>query len=219
MKMKRVKLLLIVALITLMAVQSSVLDAQSFEGRVIYQVSYESKIAEVSNEEMNTFMGGDHEYYLKGGDYKMLSNGEFFESQLYIHAENSVYNKTAQSDTLYWIDGSFEDTEVKSYRFLDETANVLGYECKVLEVIESTGKTTYYFNEQFALDPEYYSNHSFGNWSFVIGKTKSLLLKFVSEREDYTVTSTAVRIEPMKLSESMFQLQGKNPVKPMPGFY
>ncbi|MBO6659230.1 MULTISPECIES: hypothetical protein [Roseivirga] len=216
--MKRVKLLLVATLFAWTIAHCSAINAQSFEGKIVYKVSYESKIKDVSNDQMTAFMGEDHVYYLKGGDYKLLSNGEFFESQLYIHSENRLYNKTAQSDTLYWIDGAFEDTEVMSFRFLDETAEVLGYKCKMFEVVESTGKTTYFVNEQFEMDPSLFTNHNFGNWGFVIEKTRALSMKYISEREEYNVVTIAVLVEPMTLPQSLFRLEGNPPVMAMPGF-
>lgn len=192
--------------------------AQSFEGKISYQVTYKSKMPNVSDEQLTTFMGGNHEYYINGGDYLLLSNGEYFQSLLYVRDENRLYVKTAESDTLFWMDGGFEENEVESFRILDEEQEVMGVPCKVLEVVKSTGKYLYCFNKRYKVDPNLYANHSFEGLNFVLQKTKSLLLKMVSEGEEYTRISIATSVDQRKLDQSLFKLPKGVPIQPMPDF-
>lgn len=215
--MKKTKHLISIILLVWATVQGAV-QAQSFEGKIIYQVTYESKMPNVTDEQLTAFMGASHEYYIKGGDYMMLSDGEYFQSLLYVSDENRLYVKTAESDTLFWMDGSFEENKVESFRVLDEEQEVMGVQCNVIEVTKSTGKSVYCFNEQYKVDPDLYMNHSFEGLNFVLQKTKSLLLKMISEGEEYTRISIATTVESLKLDNSLFQLPEGVPVQPMPDF-
>lgn len=215
--MKKTKHLISIILLVWAAAQGAVY-AQSFEGKITYQVTYESKMPKVSDDQLTAFMGGSHEYYIKGGDYMMLSDGEYFQSLLYVSSENRLYIKTVESDTLYWMDGDFEESEVESFRFLDEEEKVMGMECDVLEVIKSKGKSVYYFNDEYKIDPDLFINHSFEGLNFVLQKTKSLLLKAISEGEEYTRISIATSVDSLKLDNALFQLPDGVPVRPMPDF-
>ncbi len=79
--------------------------AQTFEGKIVYQNHYISKMGRITNDQLGAAMGTRQEYFLKGARYKSVMNGSFSQWQLYVPAENRLYGKLALSDTLYWTDG------------------------------------------------------------------------------------------------------------------
>ena len=74
--------------------------AQSFEGKIIYQLTYKSKMPSVTDAQFSSMMGNTQNYYIKGGDYKSETNGSFILSQLYINKDNKLYNKFSNSGAL-----------------------------------------------------------------------------------------------------------------------
>jgi hypothetical protein len=66
------------------------------------------------------------------------------------------------------------------------------------------------------VDPKQYKEHNYGNWSFLMGKIKSLPLKFVMENEQFKMTSVAIEAKGQELSLEFFKLPDGVPTKPSP---
>src|ERR1700755_2755722 len=88
------------------------LFAQTFEGRIVYHNTYTSKIPNVTDELFTSMMGDTQEYFFSVRDYKSVSNGTFLSWQLYINAENKLYTKMANAETLIWNDGASNPDEI-----------------------------------------------------------------------------------------------------------
>ena len=58
---------------------------QSFEGEIVYSATYKSKLANLSDQQIASMIGGTQNYYIKGGDYKAETNGTLMNWQLYIN--------------------------------------------------------------------------------------------------------------------------------------
>ncbi len=190
-------------------------EAQPFEGEVIYENSYTSKIPSISSEELSNMMGTTYEYYIKNDKYKSVTNGNFAQMQVYIPSENRLYSKLSVSDTLHWSDGNNNMDEAISYEIKKNQAEILGYKCNALIVLTKTGKSTYYFSKKIKVDPELYKNHRYGNWNLIMAQTKSLPLKIETEKPQFTMVSTAVEITEMELEDSFFILPNV-PIKKSP---
>lgn len=188
--------------------------AQSFEGTITYSNSYKSKSPQLKDEQLNSMMGTTQEYYIKGGDYKSVFNGSFIKMQLYKNAENKSYSLTAKSDSLYWEDyGKNKDVAIK-YQIDKGKETVMGVVCDVIIVYTAKSKTYYYYNKNYAINPELFTKHQYGNWYYIISKTKALPLKTVYEDEQFILTSTAIKITPTRLEGSIFTVSDKNKVAP-----
>ncbi|MFM9837594.1 MAG: hypothetical protein ACKVOQ_04975 [Cyclobacteriaceae bacterium] len=192
------------------------LNAQTFEGKIIYRNNYTSKLAQVKDAQFNAMMGTTQEYFIKGGNYKSVMNGTYSQMQLYIQADNKLYNKLATSDTLYWMDGKKDNDPVVKYEILKHQEEVLGVKCDVIVVESKSGKTTYYFNSKYAVDPSLYKDHKFGNWSFLMEKTKALPLKFIMENAQFKLVSVATEAKEQKLDSNLFKLPSGTPTKASP---
>lgn len=193
-----------------------IVNAQTFEGKIVYQNSYISKLAQVKSEQFNAMMGTTQEYFIKGGNYKSVTNGSFAQMQLYVQSENKLYSKLATSDTLYWTDGKKDSNPVVNYKIVKDQEVVLGVMCDAIIIESKTGKTTYYFNSKYAVDPNLYKDHKFGNWSFLMDKTKSLPLKFIMENAQFKMTSVAIEAKEQKFDGSFFKLPEGTPTKASP---
>ena len=74
--------------------------AQDFEGKIVYKNTYTSKMPTIPDQQFTAMMGSTQDYIFKEGNYKSSTNGTFFQWQLYIHKENKLYNKMANSATI-----------------------------------------------------------------------------------------------------------------------
>lgn len=56
----------LIAIASLLVSLSS--DSQSFEGRITYSNNYQSKMTNVSDEQLSQMMGSEQDFYIKGGN-------------------------------------------------------------------------------------------------------------------------------------------------------
>ncbi len=178
----------------------------SFEGKITYKNSYKSKMPNVTDEQFTSMMGATQEYFIKGGDYKSVSNGSYFQWQLYVNKDNKLYSKMANSETLLWNDGAVNVDSVLKVELNKGVAEVLGYKCDELVLTCKSGVQKYYFNSSISLDPSVFTNHKFGNWYNVVSRSKSLPLKSIIDNAQFTLETIATEVKPMKLESSSLAL-------------
>lgn len=188
--------------------------SQVFEGKISYTNSYRSKTPHLNDQQLETMMGTNQDYYIKGPDYKSIFNGTFVKMQLYRSIENRSYTLTAKSDSLYWED--YRKNNHIATRFEVEKAKdtVMGVVCDVLIVYTPKTKTSYYYNAKYAVDPANFEQHNYGNWNYLLSKTKALPLKTISENDQFILISTAVSITPMKLEGGLFAIADSGKIAP-----
>lgn len=147
-----------------MSVLTTTLFGQAFEGKIVYQTSYQSKIPSVTDQQFTVMMGSKQEYLIKGGNYKSNANGTMFIWQLYINKDNKLYNKMSNSGTVFWNDGSTNPDEVLNAKVNKNVTEILGYTCDELVLTCKSGIQKYYYNSKLGVDITLYSKHIFGNW-------------------------------------------------------
>lgn len=179
---------------------------QTFEGEIVYQNSFKSKMPNLTDQQLSAAVGSKQEYYIKNGNYKSVTNGRFPQWQLYINADNKLYSKMSDSDTIIWNDGSANADEVMSSNLNKGVADVLGYKCDELILTCKSGIQKYYFSSKLSVDPNLYVNHKYGNWYDYLSKANALPLKMIIENPQFTMESVAVEVKPMTLDAKLFQL-------------
>jgi hypothetical protein len=187
-------------------VWTSCLVAQPFEGTITYKNTYFSKIPSFSDQQLTSVMGDRQEYYLKGGNYKSVTNGTYSNLQIYKASDNKLYHQLGISDTLYWIDGAKENDPIKKHQISKSEETVLGVKCDVLTIETATGTASFYFNPKYAVDPDLFKNHNYVNWNFVMEQIKAVPLKFEIETPQFRLISIATEIKPQKLDDKVFDL-------------
>lgn len=190
------------------------IHSQNFEGMLVYSIKYESKSSEVTSDQLNSLMGTKQWYAIKGGNYKSVFNGNFIKLQIYRNDENRNYSLTARSDTLYYEDYSENKDEALSYEVKKNQDTIMGVPCDLIIVNAEKSKTSYYFNSSYKVNPELFKNHSYGNWYYMVSKTKALPLKTVMETEQFIMTSIAIEVKPMQLNDNVFEIQNKDRIAP-----
>jgi hypothetical protein len=206
------KNLLIVLLIALYAN----VQAQNFEGKIVYKNSLVSKIPQLTDAQLTGLMGDRQEYYIKNANYKSVLNGTYSQMQVFKPGENRIYHKLSLSDTLYWIDAGKENDPVISHSVERQKETILGYLCDVIHIQTQNGTISYYFNEKLKIDPELFKDHRYMNYGFIVQLAKALPLKAVTETKQFTMVSTATEITPEKLEDSFFAIPSGTPTKVSP---
>ena len=181
-------------------------QAQPFEGKITYTNSYKSKMPNVTDEQFTAMMGTRQEYFIKGENFKSVTNGSFFQWQLYINKDNKLYNKVAANDAILWMDATVNADEVLKSEIRKGSITVLGHVCDELILSCRSGTQKYYFNPAIAVDPAVYANFKFGNWYDFISRTKALPLKMIVETPQFTITSEAIAIEKSVIDPGLFTL-------------
>ena len=210
MTIKTTKLLV---LFTLVAFYS---NGQIFEGKIMYQNSYKSKMANFTDQQFSSMMGTIQEYLIKDGNYKSQTNGTFLQWQIYINKDNKLYNKMSNSPTILWNDGATNPDEVLKAELNKNVITILEHQCDELILTCKSGIQKYYFSSKLKVDPKLYENHKFGNWSEYISRSNSLPLKMVIDSPQFTWECIAIEIKPMKLEDKEFQLPADSKVEKSP---
>jgi hypothetical protein len=190
--------------------------AQNFEGKIIYNNTYKSKNAKVSDEQLEQTFGNTQEYYIKNDKYKSVVNGKVMLWQIYNSFENRLYNKMGNSDILFWINGAKNDDEVVGFKLNKGVTTVLGNKCDELVLTCNNGTQKYYFNSKFSIDPSMFSQHKYGNYYNYLSKAKAVPLKIIMETPQFILESTAVEIVPEKLNNKEFDIPAIARIQEMP---
>jgi hypothetical protein len=180
--------------------------AQNFEGRVLYANACKSKLPSVTDQQWNDMMGTSQEYYVKGGSYKSVVNGQLVQWQLFPGSDTKLYTKMSNSEVAIWNDATVNPDEVLKAEVKKNAATILGYQCDELTLTCKSGVQKYYFSSKLALDPKLYENHKLGNWYDMLKNTKALPLKFVVDTPQFSMESLATEVKPMKLAATTFEL-------------
>ena len=180
--------------------------SQSFQGGIVYQNTYVSKLPNVTSEQLTEMMGGTQTYTMKGGDYKSSSNGTLLQWQLYNSKSNKLYSKMSNSETIFWNDCTTNPDQVLKVEVNKGVVKILGYLCDEVILTCNSGIQKYYFNAQFAVDISLFTGHKYGNWYDYLKVAKALPLKSVIENGQFTLTSVAIEVKEIKFDEKAFQL-------------
>jgi hypothetical protein len=190
--------------ITLISLCSA--KAQIFEGKATYKNEYTSKVKSISSEQFSAMMGNTQEYFLKDGNYKSVTNGTFFQWQIYIHKENKLYSKLSNMNKLLWNDGAVNSDQVIKAEVNKNALEVMGQMCDELILFCTSGVQKYYFNNTLSINWKLFEQHKYGNWNEVVSRTKALPLKSIIENQQFILINTIAEITPMKIDDTIFQL-------------
>ena len=195
--------------LTLLVLTTTFGFAQFFEGKVVYENTYNSKIPQFTDEQVQEMMGDNQTYLFKDGDYKSIMNGKFMEWQLYLNQENKLYRKMSNSELAFWNDAALNTDSVLSFEINRNVVEVLGYRCDELVLNCTSGIQKYYYSRKLAVDAKMFENHKYGNWYSFLEKSKAIPLKMLVDNPELKLTSIAISIEPMELSKSELELPEK----------
>ena len=190
--------------------------AQSFEGKIVYQNSYKSKMPNVTDAQFNDMMGTKQEYYIKGAEYMTSANGSFFQWQIYSSKNNQLYSKMSNSESVFWNDGAVNPDEIVKSEVNKGVATILGRKCDELVLTCKSGVQKYYFSSEPKIDAKLYEKHKFGNWGEILAKTNAMPLKITLDNQQFSLESVAVEVSPFKVSDKVFELPAGSKIEKSP---
>ncbi len=208
----KIKLLKIFFFLFTIAVSSQT----NFEGVIRYNLRFQDKTGDMSDEEAVQFMGNKQTYYIKGNKYKSAMNGMLKVTQYYT-GRDTLYNQMMGVNGLLYNDAKQKTEEVISANIKKNQVNVAGYSCDLLEIRTDGGTTLYYYNDAVKVNPEDYKNHEYGLWYFCLKKTGGALpLKLISDVSDIKLSIEAITVEKKKLSDAIFEIPKGLPIVKSP---
>jgi hypothetical protein len=179
---------------------------QNFEGEVVYQLSYKSKMPNMTGAQLGSMLGTKQEYYIRNGEYKSIFNGSYCQWQLYVNRDNKLYSKTSNADTLLWNDGRINTDEIIKAEINKHVTEILGYACDELVLTCKSGVQKFYFSAKLPVDATLFASHKYGNWHAYLSKANAIPLKSVMDFEEFTIESVATEVKPGKLDKAFFDL-------------
>jgi hypothetical protein len=179
---------------------------QSFEGEIVYQTSFKSKIPDITAKEFSSVMSVGKNFFIKDGDFKYETDGAHQLWQLYINADNKLYHKYSNSEVLIWNDASVNREEVLSTEIYKDAAEILGYKCDEIILNCNIGIHKYYFSSKLHIDGKLYTNCLIDNWYAYLSNANAIPLKIVFDNEQVSMETTAIAVKPMILDKSIFTL-------------
>lgn len=180
--------------------------AQSFEGEIIYKNALTSKSPKITDEQWIQMLGATQRYYIKGGNYKSVTNGTMTQWQLYISKENKLYTKMSNSEAVLWNDAAVNTDEVLKSEVKKNAEVILGYPCDELTLTCKSGVQKFYYSARLPVDSKLYEQHKYGNWYEFLKNSNAMMLKTVIENPQFVLETTAQEVKPVKLEDKLFTL-------------
>lgn len=196
-----------------------------FEGYVEYDVSYESYMPGVSDNELRERFGAKHRYYVKGNNYLREGrdeNGYVLLQNFYIGKEKRIFDLSLfEPDTIYY--QNITDTMFLAISFSEgDTEKILDCDCPSVnsEMLMASGagqdtlllKLSYFFCNKLPVNPEWYAGYVY--WHDIVSRYKSVAIKFIEEYAGlYKITYTAVEIHEEILPDETFRFERNKPMK------
>jgi hypothetical protein len=180
---------------------------QFFQGHVIYNNTFESKLKNISPEKFSQLIGSKQDYYIKDGKYLSVTNGQLMPVQLYINKVNKIYAKSGVSDTIVCIDAEKEGNSIVETSISDSDISILGYKCKKLVMRTANGTSfIFLFSEKLKVEAEDFKGHNYNHWYAYLKKTQSIPLVTIIENAQFKMTAEAKKVEHIKLDDNKFVL-------------
>ena len=185
----------------------SYVTAQNFEGKIVYENSFKSKIPNTTDTQLAGLIGTKGEFFVKGGNYRTVMNGTWMQWSMYVNKDNKVYSKLSNLSAIQWNDGAENTYEVVKEILNKKVTTILGYECDELIFETKMGTQKFYFNTNVArADSKLFEKLKFENWNAYLNRTNAFPLKIIYDAELFYYESTAREIVPMKLNDKLFEL-------------
>jgi hypothetical protein len=178
-----------------------------FEGIIKYRYDYTIKNDKISIDRLKDFFGTSSEFYFKEGNFLEKYDKGVLKEQLYRTMDHRLYFRSGTSDTVNFSNTLLPGKQIVKTEINLDKDTVLGNICHELIIEYDDFKFTLYFNRDFAIDSDWYSDFKRNGRDVYSRLIKSVYLKFKLEYKDFIVVGTATEINRMKLDDSVFDLK------------
>ena len=177
-----------------------------FEGTIVYDLKWHDQTGEMPDDQLNSLIGQEQDYHVKGNQYRSEMNGTRGMVQLYL-GHDTLYSISTSAQDIVQLNVTEAPDSVISYKIIPTDEVILGYTCQLLEIKTRDGYSKYWFNDQVRIDPETYNRHQYGLWYLKLKLANGALpLKAISENKQVRFESVARSIKKEILREDMFSL-------------
>ncbi len=194
-----------------------------FEGQVNFKKSYESMDSRFSEEILEKFYGGWMTGFLQENRYVVYAplNENDTMKVFYFLETSDGFIETTNSDTIEYFRIDEQSDELISAELTSEKKIVLGDTCQSfrIEYLPKDGfpekvEAIYYYNTNYGLNPEYYSNHKESFWNLYVKETKSISVRNeIISYPFYKTIYEATGIIEGKIDDSFFILSQNKVIK------
>ncbi len=188
------------------AVIAMTLVAQDFCGEIKYKVTIEDNSGRGIADLLTNMFGTEQSYQVCGGSYRTYDQ---------TGALRSLYNNT---DNKYYLIGISKDANlldanqggVATTNPPEKTEEkFLGRKCKKVTIVSGVTTTTYYYSDDYKVDPSLYTKHQLNGWgAYLAASGGALPLKIVTEfaSQKFKITWLATEVNIKPLTQKDFKL-------------
>ncbi len=176
---------------------------KSFEGEVVYSVSF--KLLKDTNTQIHDSPDTKEYYYMKGGNYKLEFGNLGFLWVMYISQDKKLYSSSSP-DTIEWRDATVNQHTLTKVELKKNDTTILGYKCNKLIFNYADQLDIYYFNSQFAVEPNLYIDHKIGDLYAFFERSKAIPLEEIILNKFSMRVRTAISIEKKSVDDKVFKL-------------
>ncbi|WP_421806110.1 hypothetical protein [Flagellimonas sp.] len=201
-----------ITVVFLLILTCSSAQESNFEGLIKYDLIFEDKTGQMTDDQVVQFMGDSQSYFIKKNKYKSIMNGMLEVTQYYT-GNDTIYSEMNGIGSIMFLDTKNISEEVISYKIKEESSIISGYSCDLLEVKSNLGITLYYFNSSIKVNPEDFQNHHYGLWYYCLKKTKGALpIKMVRDIDKSKLIIELTELERKELASEMFEIPKGVPI-------
>ncbi|QIE58985.1 hypothetical protein G5B37_05235 [Rasiella rasia] len=198
-----------------------------FEGQVVYDITYTPYSDSYPIERLKELIGSKMVLTFKNGNYKKeyyAPNGELVQERFVQLKHDKSYFRTKDSDTVYWVDITINDTKT-TFTVLKDTV-VMNHPCRIITTkstvsgegfegkpIEVKGVTTY--AQDLPVNPKWYNNFYEGNFNEISKEGKGIAIVTVNKGMfwEQTLSMTSVTHRKVKNKEIKIKNLKSAPLK------
>lgn len=181
--------------------------SQDFEGAIEYKISNTSNHPSATIQSLEEHMGTQSICYFKKGNYKEITNSVYMGFNLFRPDKKRVYYKhNLKDDTLRYTITSSKPKSKFTYDIYENTDTILGVICNRLVVNEEHVIKTYYYSNEYSLNPKHYKSFTLFNKYEIVKLMKAVYLKCILDYRYYTIDIEATKITRMKLPRGTFEI-------------
>lgn len=200
--MKRILLLLWVCCYGI----HSFAQKEYFEGNLIYKVSFIPKVDNLSIKDVRKIlsMGEQLNTIAKDGNYRQTSE---YSDVFTIRKDKKIYLKFRKIDTLYYVDFSFDTTQVTGIVKKDSIYKICNYPCKTITIKTSNITRQYYYTDSLRVNPEYDKDNAVSQFNIYSKETAGAVYLYTHIEYPFAFqTDSCIHVEKKSIDDHVFDL-------------
>lgn len=177
-----------------------------FEGTLTYHVDIKSKVPFLSDKEAyKLFSVGEKTTATMKNGNERLSNE--LADNYYIYKDKKIYLKLRHIDTLYYLDYSWDTSQVLSLVKIDSSLTIAGYACKKMMIKTSAYTRRYYYSDALHSDTNYYRDVTVGHYNDYVHATNGSISLWTEAERSYGIEKdSCIKVVQESVDDHIFDL-------------